>query len=368
MRSHLKDEQGNIVPYHEFEQKVLKLNEDYNQNYLEAEYEFATQSAMNAASWNNLQEDTNRYWLEYRTAGDNRVRAEHDALRGICLPKTDPFWQNYYPPNGWRCRCVAVEVLVEDYELSDSDKAQQLGERATTYIGKSGKNKYEMFRFNPGVEKKIFPKNHPYTKVEGSDKAKKAIEQMEHDQKVFDYFGGIEKYKSEKIFNDILEHASAFNLREAQTLSIFQYTIDFYQEANTYLRNGFAPEDKKYYENRGIKSIIEVLNQGLDKLPSYQGTVFRGADLSSEQIETYKKALESNTPVVKNEFLSSSRERKTAFNKNTVYRILSKTGKSIEKMSYFENEKEVLFKAGTKFKVVKIDDLGGQYSVELEEL
>ncbi|MCH4828902.1 hypothetical protein EJB19_004110 [Flavobacterium columnare] len=29
----------------------------------------------------------------------------------MVLPKDDPFWQKYYTPNGWRCRCHVVEVL-----------------------------------------------------------------------------------------------------------------------------------------------------------------------------------------------------------------------------------------------------------------
>lgn len=157
-RSLLKDENGNIRPYHQFERDVLKLNQTYNKNYLEAEYEFAVQSAQSVENWQSFSDNTKRYLLEYRTAGDERVRADHDALRGICLPKDDPFWQSYYPPLGWRCRCVAVQVLASEKQLSDSQKAQELGEQATTQIGKTGKNKLEMFRFNPALDKTLFPK------------------------------------------------------------------------------------------------------------------------------------------------------------------------------------------------------------------
>ncbi|MCH4828231.1 phage minor head protein [Flavobacterium columnare] len=80
-------------PYADFEQKILQLNEAYNKNYLEAEYLFATQSAQSAASWAGYSDDTERYYLEYRTAGDDRVRDSHAAY-GIVLPKDDPFWQN----------------------------------------------------------------------------------------------------------------------------------------------------------------------------------------------------------------------------------------------------------------------------------
>jgi len=57
---------------------------------------------------------------------------------------------------------TTVEVLADDYTKSDSKKAQEKGEKATTIIGKSGKNKAEMFRFNPGKEKKIFPPKNAY--------------------------------------------------------------------------------------------------------------------------------------------------------------------------------------------------------------
>ncbi len=167
-RSLLKDENGNIRPYHQFERDVLKLNQTYNKNYLEAEYEFAVQSAQSVENWQSFSDNTKRYLLEYRTAGDERVRADHDALRGICLPKDDPFWQSYYPPLGWRCRCVAVQVLASEKQLSDSQKAQELGEQATTQIGKTGKNKLEMFRFNPALDKTLFPKKNGYSKVVGA--------------------------------------------------------------------------------------------------------------------------------------------------------------------------------------------------------
>ena len=160
-RSLLKDEKGNIRPYHLFEKDILKLNEKYNRNYLDAEYQFAVSSSQSAANWANLSDDE-RYNLQYRTAGDERVRQSHVALNRITLPKKDAFWISYYPPNGWRCRCIAVLVLASKYPASDVKVATEAAEKATTQIGKNGKNKLEMFRFNPGIEKRVFPKENSY--------------------------------------------------------------------------------------------------------------------------------------------------------------------------------------------------------------
>lgn len=174
-RSLLKDKDGNIRPYHQFEKDILKLNEKYNRNYLQAEHQFAISSSQSAANWAKI-DQTGRYYLQYRTANDDRVRDNHRVLHDITLPQDDPFWLSYYPPNGWRCRCRAVEVLKSKYEVSDSQKAQELGEKATTQIDKNGKNKLEIFRFNPGAEQKLFPPKHPYNKVKGAEEVKKALE------------------------------------------------------------------------------------------------------------------------------------------------------------------------------------------------
>lgn len=174
-RSLLTDKNGNVRSYEQFEKDILKLNEKYNTNYLEAEYQFAVSSSQSAANWADLQDDTDRYWLQYRTAGDERVRVQHAQLNNTTLPKDDPFWFSYYPPNGWRCRCVAVEVLAADYKRSNSKKAIEQGEKATTYINKNDKNTLEMFRFNPGMENKIFPPNNAYTKVVGAKTATKNL-------------------------------------------------------------------------------------------------------------------------------------------------------------------------------------------------
>lgn len=248
-RSYLKDDNGNILPYHLFEQKILRLNERYNQHYLEAEYQFAVHSAQSAANWANLQEDTSRYWLEYRTAGDERVRAQHQALNGICLPKDDDFWTEYYPPNGWRCRCVAVEVLAREKSLFDSKKAKDLGEKATTHIAPNGKNKLQMFRFNPGKEQKIFPPNNAYHKMVGAKKVteilnkesqnKNTEDTSKYDDAIFKSFGqDAKEYAQSETHQKALQINN--KIRPAETFYVDKYTGDFFVDINFYLRNGGA--------------------------------------------------------------------------------------------------------------------------------
>lgn len=50
---------------------------------------------------------------EYITIGDGRVRPAHAALNGTVRRYDDPFWNTWYPPNGFNCRCVA-EVTTKE--------------------------------------------------------------------------------------------------------------------------------------------------------------------------------------------------------------------------------------------------------------
>lgn len=169
----LKDDDGGFKPFGSFLQDIQSIDSQYNRNYLYAEYNFAKASTQMAVKWHDIEKDGDDYNLQYRTASDGLVRPEHAALEGVTLPPSDKFWNEYYPPNGWNCRCTAVQVLKDKYAASDSDRACAAGERATTQIGRNGANKAEMFRFNPGKAGKIFPPKHPYYKA--PDEARKEI-------------------------------------------------------------------------------------------------------------------------------------------------------------------------------------------------
>lgn len=110
-----------------------------------------------AARWEDFADDGDGYLLQYRTAGDDKVRPEHAALNGVTLPKSDSFWDSYYPPNGWNCRCTVVEVLAPKYPTTDHNEAMQRGEKA---LSKDSKG---MFRFNPGKQERTSPAYNPYT-------------------------------------------------------------------------------------------------------------------------------------------------------------------------------------------------------------
>ena len=153
----LVDENGNRKPFERFLNDVQKVDKTYNEHYLRAEYNFAHASAGMAAKWEAFAEDGDRYNLQYRTVGDDHVRPEHAALNGTTLPFSDPFWDSYYPPNGWNCRCTVVQVRKTKYPETPHEEAYKRGAEALANDTRG------MFRFNPGKQRKAMPDYNPYS-------------------------------------------------------------------------------------------------------------------------------------------------------------------------------------------------------------
>lgn len=166
----LTTDSGDIKPFETFRQDVEKVNNQYNHSYLYAEYNHAVGASLMAERWQQIEKDGDRYDLQYRTAQDDRVREDHTILHGTTLPPSDPFWSMYLPPNGWNCRCNAVQVRKGKYEQSDPALAMLRGNNCTEAA------KQQIFRFNPGKELKLFPPKHPYYKAPQPEQIKQAID------------------------------------------------------------------------------------------------------------------------------------------------------------------------------------------------
>lgn len=166
----LVTDKGDIKPFETFRRDVEAVNNRYNHNYLYAEYNHAVGASLMAARWQQIEADGDRYDLQYRTAQDDRVREDHAILHGTTLPPSDPFWSLYLPPNGWNCRCTAVQVRKGKYPQSDPALSMLRGNNCTEAA------KQQIFRFNPGKDLQLFPPKHPYYKGPKPEQIKQAID------------------------------------------------------------------------------------------------------------------------------------------------------------------------------------------------
>lgn len=71
------------------------------------------QTAYNVGHYKAMTEETAKklrpYW-QYKTAVDGHVRESHAVMEGRVYPADDPIWNVWYPPNGFRCRCMVVSL------------------------------------------------------------------------------------------------------------------------------------------------------------------------------------------------------------------------------------------------------------------
>lgn len=194
---------GNIKLWPQFRDDVRLLNEHYNTNYLYAEYKHAMGTAQMAVKWQQIEKDGDRYLLQYRTAGDDKVRDEHRLLDGTTLPPSDPFWASYYPPNGWGCRCTAVQVRRDKYPQSDPALAMKRGDNATDGV------KQRIFRFNAGKTLQLFPPKHPYYKAPTA--AKKIIHELA--QRRSDNRQVFRQYSDDPNYNDVQFNTDTYGMK-----------------------------------------------------------------------------------------------------------------------------------------------------------
>jgi len=151
----LVDETGALRTFSAFRDEVLKLNSQYNIDWLQTEYNHAIGSARMAKKWQDIVKNKETLpLLQYVTAGDSRVRQSHKKLDKIILPMDHPFWDTHYPPNDWNCRCTVKQLAEGEQSILRMDELPQLKPEFSTNTGKA---------------RTIFPKNHPYYNAREED-------------------------------------------------------------------------------------------------------------------------------------------------------------------------------------------------------
>lgn len=152
----LVDDKGNIRSFADYKKTLQELNLMFNQRYLQVEYDTAIKSAQHAKNWEKFQSQKHLYPnLKYKTVGDAKVRDDHQLLNNIIKPIDDDFWNAYYPPNDWNCRCYVEQTR------DKADERQPSVPLKPNFDNNVGKN---------GV---IFTGKHPYFEI--SEKADKNV-------------------------------------------------------------------------------------------------------------------------------------------------------------------------------------------------
>lgn len=98
-----KDLPGYDPAKHGPSDKLVQLGSPWR---LRTIYQANLQTAYQAGRYKEQMESVQSrpYW-QYTAVLDRVTRPSHAALNGLVFRYDDPFWQSFYPPNDWHCRC-----------------------------------------------------------------------------------------------------------------------------------------------------------------------------------------------------------------------------------------------------------------------
>lgn len=300
----------------DFKRKARAIDQEYNLNYLNTEYNFAIASAQNSARWWEFAGNADIMpMLKYQTVGDSRVRDDHRKLDGIVRRYNHSFWSMYYPPNGWGCRCEAIQ-------LSDAQAAEE-GSVPDVKLP-------AMFKTNLAQTGVIFPDDSAYYKGITDD----AVLMMRPAwQKVLSALGNRAK-------------------RGLTTTDIVSVNV-LSQTDSTLLSQAI----KTGFSNRFVSSYNRAVNNALRKSAKYEGNAYAISGINQE--------LSIGMTIKTDAYIVAA---PAAVDAETVYEIAAKSGADISDIAVTDTTNTVVFKPGMKLIVDAIIRNGDKQTIKLREI
>lgn len=157
---------------------------------------------------------------------------------------------------------------------------------------------------------------------------------------------------------DMFDPEMSARLSDDEVGALYGYTTNpGYTEANMALRGQIEMTPQR-------QAFVDHINQGLDKLPAFDGVTVRGTDLPADVLAKNQVGEIVSDPA----FMST--DIKQGFDGPTQITVEGKTGRQIDFLSHYKqaNETEVLFKPGTKFEVLERTDVGGKTYLKYKEI
>lgn len=154
-----------LRPFNEFKKLALDKYEQYNVRWLKTEYDTAIGQSQTAVKWQEIQDTKKDFpFLQRKAVMDSHTSMECAMLNDIIAPVDSPFWATRSPLTHFDCRCILSKIdRFDDVVLSSQAKIDS--------VMKKTDNINPLFKGNPGIDKVIFNKSHPYFDIDKKDKA-----------------------------------------------------------------------------------------------------------------------------------------------------------------------------------------------------
>ncbi|WP_052245142.1 phage minor head protein [Halocynthiibacter namhaensis] len=115
-------------------------------------YRANMRSARAAGQWDRIQRSKRALpYLVYLLGPSERHRPTHQAKSGLVLQVDDPFWQTWYPPNGWNCACHVRQITRREAETRGIGQSPRIPMR-DTFNPRTGEIKPVPSGIDPGWE------------------------------------------------------------------------------------------------------------------------------------------------------------------------------------------------------------------------
>jgi len=355
-----------------FDAVAAEIINKHNAEWLNVEVQLAGMQATSARQWQEFQDTADEFPnLKYETAGDGAVRASHKKLDGVIRPKSDPFWQTYFPPNDYGCRCDVQEV---------GGKAKLTNVPGAIDIP-------PLFQQNAGITGEVFPLSHPYFKAGNDIKQvemqltnlqpsyyrgpvqttylKNALQNLGISAaKLKNAYSKIEDYEP-KIIHYLVNNAKGITNDEAHAL--FVQTIPTLQTAiNSSIEAGITAENQAY---------VDLMDSALNKLDDEVGDYVHTITLKKADLEAFLKEHKVGNEVTQKGYLYASNDNLADASANIKIVINAKKAKDISNISantvYNDTEKgikEVLFNKNLSYKVTEVNTSNNITTINVEEI
>lgn len=151
----VKDNQD-LKSFAEFKNEALQIFDQYNKNWLRAEYGTTIGQAQMCERWEQIEQQKGTLpFLRYSAVIDSQTSEICEPLDGITLPVDDPFWDSNSPLNHFNCRCTLEQVDEFDAVVTDQGKADGVGKQMDEV-------RQPLFNSNPYRTREVFDESHPY--------------------------------------------------------------------------------------------------------------------------------------------------------------------------------------------------------------
>lgn len=323
-------------------------------------------------------------YLEYTAVMDDRTRDEHAVLDGHIYPIDDPFWQTFYPPNGFNCRCNVIQHSARDLDamgrVAESSEGQW--EDVEQLVGRDGDTVTTRglkmpngqvisadvgFDRNVGANyldrlQQIAAEKHgaafaerlaERAKLAGEAAGLRGVENLDALQQALDAVPRYGAARAEIAHNirykqdDLPTRGAALGLDEAQTLSIAIFTR-VHGYINNLLLHGGAGLD--YPQKLASAALVANMESALRKLPDYAGTVVRRT--TAAEYNALFTGLDVGDVVYNPTFFSSSAGAEVFARYPVRLTLHCQHGKKIRNLSLLPQQEEVIFRPGTAWRIL----------------